>query len=189
MVVAQSWRRFLMEWEAMKHYHMPYALIIDLTFRNPLIEHMLPALLHVKALAVLDEALKAYILDHKLQMPKQSHKTLAGRIRFLADSKVLENGPALCAAVKRRNEVAHELRASLGWDALSADVDAVEAALKRLGYVGSRPKMEYFGERSGFEGSNEPGVLGIRQFRIGVKEEGSPVYEASWEQKLHGAGG
>lgn len=57
----EAWRRTLLEWEAVKHYHQPYALIIGWTFRNPLMEHVLPSVVLVKAVAVFDEAIENYI--------------------------------------------------------------------------------------------------------------------------------
>jgi hypothetical protein len=63
-----------------------------------------------------------------------------------------------------------------------------EAGDIRLGYVGTRPQMAYFAERSAIQSSDEPGVLGDREFRFGVKEADSAVYEASWQQKLYSAG-
>ena len=179
---------FLIEMEAARHYHMPYALIIGWTFRNPLVEHLLPALLQVTALAVLDEALETYISNRTLRMPGRYRRTLEGRSSYLADIGAIENATALHAARDHRNAVAHDIQARLGWDVLSADVEAIEIALKRLGYVRDRPRLEYFGERSGLELSEEPGILGVREFRIGVKEDGFLVYEVSWEQKLHRVG-
>lgn len=185
MAIQQQWRRFLVEWEAAKHYHMPYNLIIGWTFPNPLVEHILPSLLHVKVLAVLDEALETFIQDRSLVMPRRYRNTLEGRISFLADSGFITNDLALHAARIRRNVVAHELSASIQWETLASDVDGIEDALKHLGYVGDRPQMSYFGERSALQSSTEPGVIGVREFRIGVKEDDSPVYEARWEQKLY----
>jgi hypothetical protein len=189
MSIAQEWLRYLVEWEAGKHYHMPYVLIIGWTFRNPLVEHMLPALLHVKCLTILDEALVAHIDATGLSVPKKYRNSLEGRISFLSDSGYLHNGTELHAARDRRNAVAHEIREYITWDTLASDIAEVEKTLQQLGLVGARPQLEYFSERSALEPSRESGVLGMRQFRIGVKVEGEPTYEASWEQKLHSVSG
>jgi hypothetical protein len=188
MSISQEWLRLLVEWEAAKHYYMRYALIIGWTFRNPLVEHMLPALLHVKLLTILDEALASHIEARSLTVPKKYRNSLEGRISFLFDSGDLLDGTALHAARERRNAVAHEISEYIDWDTLASDVAEVERALQHLGVVGARPQIEYFSERSGLESSQERGVLGVRQFRIGVKSDGEPIYEASWDQKLHSIG-
>jgi len=187
MSISQEWRRFLVEWEAAKHYHLPYAQIIGWTFRNPLVDHMLPALLHVKLLTILDEALQSHI-DGRGFMPARKYRnSLEGRISFLSEAGELSNGAALHDARVRRNAVAHDIKKYVKWDTLASDIDEVELALQRIGSVGPRPEFNYFSERSALESSEEPGVIGVRTFRIGVKSGDSPVYEASWQQKLHSA--
>ena len=139
----------------------------------------------MKLLTILDEALVSHIDARSLTMLKKYRNSLEGHISFLSDSGDLLNGTALHAARERRNAVAHEIREYIDWDTLASDVAEVEKTLQHLGVVGVRPQLDYFSERSGLKSSQEPGVLGVRQFRIGVGADGKPIYESSWEQKLH----
>ncbi len=54
MDAREAWRRTLLEWEAVRHYHTPYMLVIGKTFRNPLVERFLPSVVLVKAVAAFD---------------------------------------------------------------------------------------------------------------------------------------
>lgn len=181
----EAWRRTLLEWEAAKHYAQPYALIIGWTFPNPLVEHFLPSVLLVKAVAVFDEAIENYIDSVHGALPAGYRTTLDGRIRFLADQGLAANGPQLHDVRILRNQVSHERQAQATWQELESALSELETALFGLNLVDARPKLEYFGERSGVNLSTEPGVLGTRTFTIGVRENGMPAYEARWEQAIH----
>jgi len=143
-----AWRLFLLEWEAAKHYHLPYALIIGRTFRNPLVEHLLPALLLVKGVSILDEALEQVIEVQALEMPRNYRKNLEGRISFLANRGALNNADELHRVRRTRNDVAHDPDARIDWLGLESAIREIEHALTALALVGKRPKLEYFGERS-----------------------------------------
>ena len=55
--IQKAWNRFLQELELAKNYHMSYLLNgFGGTFRNPLIDYLLPSLLYVKMVAILNEA-------------------------------------------------------------------------------------------------------------------------------------
>jgi len=71
------------------------------------------------------------------------------------------------------------------WEEVGLAIDEMEAALSALGLVDPRPAFEYFGERSAITFSNEPGVLGTRQYTIGVRQDGVAALEASWDETLH----
>lgn len=181
----EAWRRTLLEWEAVKHYAQPYALIIGWTFPNPLVEHLLPSVLLVKAVAVFDEAIEHYIDSVRGGLPAGYKATLDGRIRFLADQRLVTNGLQLHDVRILRNKVAHERQVQATWQELDSALAELETALLSMSLVDPRPKLEYFGERSGISLSTEPGVLGTRTFTVGVRENGTPAYEARWEQAIH----
>lgn len=185
MDAQEAWRRTLLEWEAVKHYHQPYALIIGWTFRNPLVEHVLPSVTLVKAVAVFDEAVETYIDRNHGGLPSGYRATLDGRIRFLADRSLVANGQHLHQVRALRNRVAHERDAHATWQELESALGELESALIALKLVQPRPQLDYFGERSGITLSDQPGVLGTRTFTIGVRENGSAAYEATWTQTLH----
>ncbi|HEV2083785.1 MAG TPA: hypothetical protein VGR09_01770 [Gemmatimonadales bacterium] len=182
-----AWRLFLLEWEAAKHYHLPYALIIGHTFRNPLVEHLLPALLLVRGASILDEGLEQVIEEQGQPMSRKYRENLEGRISFLADRGALPNAEKLHRVRKARNEVAHDPDARIDWLGLESAISEIEHALTALGVVGQRPKLEYFGERSAM--AEAPDGRGwTRTFTIGVRENGKPAYEATWKEHLEPAG-
>jgi hypothetical protein len=181
----EAWRRTLLEWEAIKNYHKPYALIIGWTFRNPLIEHFLPSIVLVKAAAVFDEAIDDYIAGVYKRLPREYRATLEGRICFLVDRNVVTNGPQLHAARLMRNQVAHEKEATVTWQEVDTALQEFETALLAMQLVLPRPKLNFFWERSGISLSSEPGVLGLRTFNIGVRENDAVAYEANWTQTLY----
>jgi hypothetical protein len=184
MDAQEAWRRTVLEWEAVKHYHEPYALIVGWTFRNPLIEHILPSVTLVKAVAVFDEAAEEYI-DRNGGLPSGYRATLDGRLRFLADRSLVANGLQLHQVRALRNRVAHEREAHATWQELESALGELESALIALNLVQPRPQLDYFGERSGITPSDQPGVLGTRTFTFGVRENGSSAYEVTWTQTLH----
>jgi hypothetical protein len=185
MNAQEAWRLTLLEWEAAKHYHQPYALIIGWTFRNPLIEHILPSVVLVKAVAVFDEAVEEYIYRNHSGLPSGYRATLDGRIRFLVDRSLVANGLQLHKVRELRNRVAHEKDAHATWQELEGAFGELETALVSLNLVQPRPQLDFFGERSEITLSDQPGILGTRTFTIGVRENGSTAYQASWTQTLH----
>lgn len=84
-----------------------------------------------------------------------------------------------------RNQVAHEGGAQATWQDLDSALIELELALIALNLAQPRPQLDYFGERSGITVSDQPGILGTRTFTIGVRENGAPAYEATWNQTLH----
>jgi hypothetical protein len=182
-----AWRLFLLEWEAAKHYHFPYALMIGHTYRNPLVEHLLPALLLVKGTSLLDEALEEFVENQPRDMPRKYRRNLEGRISFLADCGVLPNAKELHEVRKTRNDLAHDSNARITWESLESAINIIENTILALGFIRPRPKLEYYGERSAM--TEAPDGRGwTRTFTIGIRENGKPAYEASWTERLEPAG-
>jgi hypothetical protein len=182
----KSWRTYLLEWEGAKHYHFPYLLYMGRTNRNPLLDQLLPSLLFLRAASILDEGLKLYIQVKGIAMPRSQYKdSLEGRISVLSDAGVLNNSDDLHSIRKRRNVVAHDAHSNTNWDQLSQDLAVIETSLQKLGLVGDRPHLEYYGERSAMRWVEDPEILGVRDFRCGVKENGTPAMEFSWIETLY----
>lgn len=179
-----AWRRFRLEAEAAKNYPLPYSLYIGQTHRDALLEQILPTLLHVKAVAILDDALELWldVNNHKLAPPYRND--LNGRLEYLNDNKLIGEASRLHEVRKRRNSFAHEPGASCDWTILERDIVLIEACLLSLNLVRQTPKLEYVCDRSAMEGSAEPGVDFTRRFSYGVKEDGKPGLEFAWTQKF-----
>lgn len=187
--VQNAWNRFLQELELAKNYHMPYLLNgFGGTFRNPLLDYLLPSLLYVKMVAILDEALLNFINEHGLTVPKNYKKSLHGRIEYLNDKSSIANYTALHGVRDLRNLLAHEVSETTTWDNLKTDLDTVENELQHLGLVGDRPSYEYFGERSAMRDCDEPGIAFAQDFRFGVKCHDRVTTEISFTRKTHSAG-
>lgn len=182
----KSWRAYLLKWEAAKHYHFPYLLFIGRTNRNPLLDQLLPSLLFLRAVSILDEGLKLYIQISDISMPRSKYRdSLEGRISVLSKTGILNNSDELHSIRRRRNDVAHEAHLNTNWDQLSQDLDVIEKSLKKLGLVGDRPHLEYYGERSEMRWVDDPEILGSRDLRWGVKENGIPAMEFSWTETFY----
>jgi hypothetical protein len=180
-----AWRQLRLEVEAAKHYPFTYSLYIGQTHRDVLLDRLLPALLYIKAVAILDDALELWLdtNGHRLSGPYRND--LNGRLEYLKDNKLL-NGVAQLHEVRRqRNRLAHGSDPSCDWPTLERDVATVESGLVFLDLVRSTRKLEFFGERSAMEGSTEPGVAFCRTFKYGVKEDGQVALEVTWTQKFH----
>ncbi len=187
--IQQAWNRLLQEFELAKNYHMPYMLNgFGTTFRNPLLDYLLPSLLYVKMVTILDEALTFFICDRRLTVPKKYKKSLHGRIEYLNDQSLVANYATLHDIRDLRNLLAHKVSETTTWDNLNADLDTVENELQHLGFVGDRPIYEFFGERSAMRGCEEPGIAFAQDFRFGVKCNDRVTMEFSFTRKTHSSG-
>ena len=187
--VRNAWRMLLMEWEAARHYHFPYALLVGHTFRNPLIEPLLPSLLCIKATAILDDALEQVVASRHNKLPSQYRDNLDGRITFLGDRHDVADPAELHCIRKRRNALAHSEGQGAEWDELETALNTIENCLISFSLVPTRPKLEFFGDRSAFEFSEEDSVFATRKFTIGVRVDGKVGWEASWNEKLYDSDG
>lgn len=180
-----AWRVFLIELEFARNYPIAYQLGQGLAVRNPVLEQVLPSLLHIKMSALLDDALDMYLTATTTALPKNYRSTLEGRISFLSDSGRITNGPALHEVRKRRNDLAHESFSSVSWLQLDQDLASVHAALQHLGIVGAKPRFEIKAERSAAQGSVEPGISLYFDYSVVVTEGGKTAAEFKWREKLH----
>lgn len=187
--ILDAWKYFLQESELARNYHMPYALMgFGHTFRNPLLDYLLPSLLHVKLVAILDEALKTAISQRGLSMPRKYRPGLHGRIEFLKDQSLIAWPEQLHDVRDLRNLLAHDMRETVTWEQFDSDVDIVEQVLQSLNLVFKRPKYEFFGERSAAREISEGRGAFAHDYRYGVKEGDNVVYQISFICAVHSDG-
>lgn len=179
-----AWRRFRLEAEAAKHYPISYSLYIGHTHRHVLLDGLLPALLHIKATAILDDALALWLEENGHRLSRPYRNDLNGRVQYLADHGLIANGDVLQEVRSRRNAFAHEPDAFCDWLVLQRDIEVIEASMTELDLVKTTPVLEHYAERSAMRGSGEPGVAWERTFEYGVRENGKPALEVKWTQKL-----
>jgi hypothetical protein len=183
--VRQAWRLLLIESEFARNYRIAYQLDAGAAARNPVLEKILPSLLHIKMAAVLDEALDTHLAATNISLPKTYRPTLEGRISFFHDSKQVSNGADLHAIRQRRNDLAHDTASSISWAQLDQDLAAVHATLQHLGFVGPRPHFEIKAERSAIQGSQEPGVAWYCDYSVSLLEGDKMAAEFRWRSRLH----
>lgn len=116
-------------------------------------------------------------------MPKGFKNDLYRRTEFLLAEGLLNNGADLHRVREKRNELAHENKYA-NWSELDWALDATDDALQALGFVGTRPKYEFYAERSEGRGSTDPDVLIRWQCCYGLKTEGNKIIEVSWTESL-----
>ena len=176
-VLYDKWNRLLQECELSRHYN----LFDEISVKNPVLDAILSSLLHVKAVAILDESLAEYLNTNGIQVPKKYGNNLFGRISFLADQGALVNAEGLHQVRGRRNDIAHQAEETIDWQTLDDDVATIETELTHLGFVGPRPKYEFFASRGRAADSNDPDIAMVFDCRCGVKVDDEPVLEISWK--------
>jgi len=186
LTIRQAWWRFLIDLELARHY--PAAIPqfpVGMRRRNPVIDQLLPSLLHVKAVTILDAALKTTLTARGLKVPKTYGQGLQGRIDFLGDSGILAQRDQLQPIRETRNDVAHEFSGAVTWSQLDTDVVAIQTALEGLGLVPPRPTLEFFFERSAAEPSTVEGAACQFRYKFGLKDEhGEEIALVEWSETL-----
>ena len=179
--VASAWRLFLIDLMFARNYTIGYLDLPGPAAKNPVIERLLPSLLHVKAVSIMDHAIRSWIDANGMVVPKKPYGTdLKGRIDYLADEGQIADRTRLHAIRGTRNEMAHEPAGAVNWAELDRDVETIHLALSALKLVGVTPKWEVFSERSAAQEGEIPGSLCTFDYRIGIKEGDKLVAEISW---------
>ena len=81
-----AWRLLLIDLMYARNYTIAYVDLPGPVAKNPVLERLLPTLIHVKAVAILDHALRAWTDANGFKIPKKPYGTdLNGRIDFMAD--------------------------------------------------------------------------------------------------------
>jgi hypothetical protein len=114
---------------------MSYSLSIGLTHRHVLLDQLLPVLLHIKATAILEDALELRLTQNGHALAKPYKDDLNGRLTYLADRGLLSNVDSLHEVRRRRNALAHEPDAGCDWAMLRHDIRLIEAGMIELGLV------------------------------------------------------
>jgi hypothetical protein len=91
---AEAWRRFRLEAEAAKNYPLSYSMYIGQTHRDVLLERLLPALLYIKAVAILDDSLELWLDTNGHRLVSPYRNDLNGRLDYLKDNNLLGAVPS-----------------------------------------------------------------------------------------------
>ena len=183
--VPDAWRLFLIDLMFARNYTSGYLDYPGPVAKNPIVERLLPSLLHVKAVSILDHAMLAWIDARGIVVPKKPYGTdLKGRIDYLADNAHLADRTRLHSIRTTRNDLAHEPGGAVDWAELDRDVGAIHSALSELKIVKEMPKWEIFSERSGAEEGEIPKAICTFRYRIGIKQGETLVAEIKWSQHV-----
>jgi hypothetical protein len=180
--VRSVWRQFLIDREFARNYTLGYLDHPGPAPKNPVVERLLPSLLHVKAVAILDHAFRAWIEERGLTVPRKPYGTdLKGRIDFLADNSIVCDREPLHSIRDTRNDIAHEPAEEIAWGRLDQDVLVIAAALQELRLVDETPKWEVFSERSSARAAEIPNALASFHYRIAIKAAEGVIAEIKWQ--------
>jgi len=183
--ILQAWHDFLRELAAARSYPNAYALDFGRTHRNPFLDSILPALLYIKMVAILDEALVSYLKSQQLTLPKKFKKSLHGRVEYLNEQGRLANYRDLNAIRDVRNLLAHGVSDKTTWKKLDTDLLTIESELQQLGIIGISPKFEFYGERSAMRSSDDPAIAFEQEYEIGVKKDGKKSLWYTFVRRFH----
>ena len=185
-----SWRQLLVDVAFMRAYPVFFSIASvngGGAPRNPVMEQLLPSLLQIKAVAVLDAALRTK-LEEVGELPKVRgfRNDLNGRIETALAAGILPDATRLHLARSSRNDVAHEFDEKIDWERLEEDVSAIHAALQYLGYVGDRPSMEVIAERSPKGQLTNLNAIGGFDYVVAVRSGDQTVAEIAWSAEILG---
>ena len=180
--IFESWNRFHQEALLAANYRMvprPHEIRND-RIPNPLLDSLLPSILHLRVVSILDEALELYIDDNEIRWPPEKKRDLFNRITMLGEQGVLRD-IAECNRIRdKRNKLAHEAGEFATWDDLHKCVDSVEVELRNLGYVSDRPRYSWYAETGVAEGSSDQSRITLSYGLRGLS--GRSVVEVTWTE-------
>jgi hypothetical protein len=150
---------------------------------NPVVERLLPSLLHVKAAAILDHALKAWATHQNISIPtgRPYGDSLYRRINYLADQGHLTDRTMLHDIRNLRNALAHQPAENVDWAALDRDIAAINATLQELQIVGPMPTWEIIAERSAMQAGAIPDAVWTVNYSLAIKQDGQTIAEIPWQ--------
>jgi hypothetical protein len=173
-----SWHALLQEVELARNYPAPYQLTSAVgAGRNVILEALLPSLLYIRAIDLLDQALRIHMQQRSLALPQSYRDSLAGRIGFLGDQALLSDRAALNRLKDRRNELAHDSVHKPSWAELDAATIQIHKELRHLGFAGDRPHYQFYAEKSPIRASAHEGAKRERTLSFGLKRDGRVVLE------------
>jgi hypothetical protein len=179
--IPHAWRKLLVDLTFAKNYQLAYVELAGRIARNPVLDWLLPSLLHVKAVALIDHAMKLWIEDKGLVIPNPPYRSdLNGRINYLADNHHIADRAPLHAIRGTRNTLAHDPGGEVNWAEMDLDLSVIHGALVELNIIGPMPKWEAFAERSAASPGAVLGADATFHYVLGIKEGDKKVAEFKW---------
>lgn len=181
--IPNAWRLFHIDLLFARNYEMAHKLHSGLAPKNPVLERLVPSLLHVKLVSIFDHSIRAWIDENCIEVPKKPYgKDLNGRIDFLADKGHIADRRPLHTIRTRRNGLAHHIKSAISWAELDRDVETVQSALSALKLVSDSPKWSIFAEQSAAQAGEVPNSICTIHRRIGIRQEDKMIAEIKWSE-------
>jgi hypothetical protein len=184
--IHKAWARLAQDIELARYYFHIYSLDGGPAAPNPFLDELLASLCFVRLVSLLDDALEEYIAADTA-IPRPKRPVLNDRIDTLQAAGRLTPKEAtdLHGLRQWRNIVAHELQPTyLDWKLLDQSVAIAGDVLRRLGLVATLPTYEFFAERSKAEPGDQPNVLFLQRYVVGVRVGDVPELSQSWTRRV-----
>ena len=183
--LVNSWDRFLWQKEYVKNYREPFKLHIQGQYPPTLItDQILPGLMYLRLASILDDVLSFYIDSKNLQKPKNFRNDLKSKIDFLNNLGILKDPQSLHKIREKRNKLAHSNTGRITWNEVEPDIDITHNEFQNMNFVDDKPIYKFFSERSKLQKSNDPDILGVYNYSIGVKLNGNIKAMQSWSERI-----
>ncbi|MGV3606471.1 MAG: hypothetical protein ACO1RA_08680 [Planctomycetaceae bacterium] len=188
--VAEQWHFFLIERVWAENYQT-YFMVKSNSLLKPakgyLFEKMLPSLLHIKALTILDYALKEALAARQVS-PKslKCSDDLSGRINAADKLGLFPDSDLLHTARLKRNGLAHEYEPSSSWDELKEVVVTIHKTLELLGVVSAPfPDFKVIWSRTPQSPDNPDEIAVHFNFRFAIMLGEEEYASESWTRNFH----
>lgn len=183
--IARMWQHLLIDAMFAENYHLAYQIECDSISRNPVVERLLPSLLHIKAVTLLDHALKTWCDKNGHEIPKRPYGTdLYGRISYLVETGPLAQHSSLQTIRGTRNKLAHELDSAIDWSHLNGDIKAIHGALKELGLVGDFPEWDIRAKRSAGQSPKIENAITSFDYEVLISEGPKNIAALTWSSHI-----
>ncbi|MCB0159099.1 MAG: hypothetical protein KDD83_13275 [Caldilineaceae bacterium] len=179
--IQDAWFGFLQDVVLAKNYDGVYVVDTGRKSPNPMLDEMLPSLLYIKAVAILDLALREFISVRGLKIPRKlGRDSLHTRLKFLNTQSLVVNYVVLKEVKDLRNLVAHQAREKISWGRLETDIGHIEEELIYLGFIGEVPAYEFFAERGADDSNEEISVSFSHVYTWGVMDKADKRLIRGW---------
>lgn len=178
--IAALWRVFRLRVEVSTDPRIGFVYTPTNAVLFPPLVEVVASLLYVDLVSILDKAMA-------MQMRARDYKrlvTIDRRLQFLDTAGKLLDFAALDAMRRRRNDIAHKV-VRLDVAELNAAIATVQAQLEAWGLVGPAPTYERFAGGSGLYDPQRPEYAAARDYRVGVKENGTPALVLTYTVYAH----
>ena len=176
----KAWRRFLQDSALLRETTKLRSLPGLLTAPpNPILNERLPTILFIQLCSFLHEALEEFHqkVYSSVALPDTFKKVIDNLSKDLVDTDACHD------LRKKRNALAHDVGVHVNWPELDGAVDIVDAELRKLHAVGTKPSYDYYMERT-LQDSSDTKVAVCFRYEEGLKLDGKTVLAFTWTQNV-----